>query len=255
MPFFNEPSSACERWELKLGAGRRKFASFIFLFVSETSFNETLLTCNVHSDRITPRRITIRRVVIDSEHVVVFFVGMESSNSLKMESPDEDIMLIETMKSIVTHEGRNESEGADEDFFLISQDQTVQYPVEETVSLTEVTLTWMNLCRICANASERMIPIFEGDGAKHDLSSKILKYLPIHVCTMLRCQFKYLDERGVIICVSSVDLLFTGIRERHSTVATMRELHKRLDSLARVKRGVPKCGEKVAGNAEYATAK
>lgn len=106
---------------------------------------------------------------------------MESSNSLKMESPGENIILIETMKSIVTHEERNESEGADEEFFLISQDQTVQYPVEETVSLTEVTLAW-NLCRICANESEHMVPIFEGDGAKHDLSSKILKYLPIHVC-------------------------------------------------------------------------
>lgn len=119
--------------------------------------------------------------------MVVFFVGMES-NSMppEMESPGEDIMLLETVKSIVTQEGRNESEGAD-DFFLISQDQIVQYPernVEETVSPTEVTLAWVHLCRICANASDHMIPIFESEGAEHDLASKILKYLPIHVCTV-----------------------------------------------------------------------
>ncbi|XP_077275204.1 uncharacterized protein LOC143904411 isoform X2 [Temnothorax americanus] len=107
---------------------------------------------------------------------------METSDSMppEMESPGEDIMLIETVKSIVTRGERNESEGTDEDFFLMSQDQSVQYP-EGTVSATEVTLAWMHLCRICANASNHVIPIFEGDGAEHDLSSKIIKYLPIHV--------------------------------------------------------------------------
>lgn len=117
--------------------------------------------------------------------MVVFFVGMEPSNSIspEMESPGEDIMLIETVKSIVTHEGRNESEDADEDFFLISQDQSVQYP-EENVEVSPTEVTWMHLCRICANTSDHMVPIFEGEGAEHDLSSKILKYLPIHVCTM-----------------------------------------------------------------------
>ncbi|XP_011052277.1 PREDICTED: zinc finger protein 557-like isoform X2 [Acromyrmex echinatior] len=113
---------------------------------------------------------------------------MESSNSMppEMDSPGEDIILMETVKNMVSHEGRNEAEGT-EDFFLISQDQAVQYPegnIEETMShrhQTEVTLAWMHLCRICANASDRMISIFEGEGAQHDLISKILKYLPIHV--------------------------------------------------------------------------
>ncbi|XP_018343042.1 PREDICTED: zinc finger protein 286A-like isoform X2 [Trachymyrmex septentrionalis] len=114
---------------------------------------------------------------------------MESSNSMPpgMDSSGEDIILMETVKSMVSHEGRNETEEAEEDFFLISQDQAVQYPeenIEETMShrhQTEVTLAWMHLCRICANASDHMIPIFEGEGAQHDLISKILKYLPIHV--------------------------------------------------------------------------
>lgn len=121
--------------------------------------------------------------------MVVFFVGMESSNSMppNMESPGEDIILIETVKRIVTHEGHNEE--AEEDFFLIPQDQTMQYSEEpnvvETVShkhQTDGALAWMHLCRICANASDHTIPIFEGDGAQHDFSSKIVKYLPIHVC-------------------------------------------------------------------------
>ncbi|XP_018402276.1 PREDICTED: zinc finger protein 260-like isoform X2 [Cyphomyrmex costatus] len=104
-----------------------------------------------------------------------------------MDSPDDGIILIETVKNIVTHEGRNEAEETGEDFFLISQGQAVQYPegnIEETMShrqQTEVTLAWMHLCRICANTSNHMIPIFEDEGAQHDLISKILKYLPIHV--------------------------------------------------------------------------
>ncbi|XP_012528366.2 zinc finger protein 260 isoform X2 [Monomorium pharaonis] len=115
---------------------------------------------------------------------------MESSDSMPPEmepSPGEDIILIETVKRIVTREGHNESEGAEEDFFLISQDQTVQYPEPEgpnvEVSNRHQTdaLAWMRLCRICANSSDHMIPIYEGVGVQHDLSSKILKYLPIHV--------------------------------------------------------------------------
>ncbi|XP_018357721.1 PREDICTED: zinc finger protein 718-like isoform X1 [Trachymyrmex cornetzi] len=113
---------------------------------------------------------------------------MESNNSMPpgMDSPGEDIILMETVKSMVSHEGRNAT-GGTEDFFLMSQDQAVQYPegnIGETMShrhQTGVILTWMHLCRICANASGRMISIFEGEGAQHDLINKILKYLPIHV--------------------------------------------------------------------------
>ncbi|XP_011697060.1 PREDICTED: zinc finger protein 260-like isoform X1 [Wasmannia auropunctata] len=119
---------------------------------------------------------------------------MESSDSMppEIESAGEDIILryeeFETVKSIVANDGRN-SGTIEEGFFLISQEpQAVQYNpegnVEETVShrhQTEVTLEWMHLCRICANASDHMIPIFVGNGAEHDLSGKIIKYLPIHV--------------------------------------------------------------------------
>lgn len=40
---------------------------------------------------------------------------------------------------------------------------------------------WSEICRLCANKSNLVVPIFDGEGAEHDLSSKIQKYLPIQV--------------------------------------------------------------------------
>lgn len=135
-----------------------------------------------------------------------------------LESSGEDAMLIETVKNIVTQRERNESETED-DFFLVSQDQGERYPeenVEETTPHkheTKEILAWIHLCRTCANTCDNLIPIFEGEGAEHDLPSKILKYLPIHVCTVLNCQsaiFKidYFDGSAllylVIICFTDI---------------------------------------------------
>lgn len=113
---------------------------------------------------------------------------MEARNSTILESSGEDSTLFETVKSIVKREGRRETE-SEEDFFLESQEQEKQY---SGASVEEATLQnkhqiqkivqWTDLCRICANANDHLIPIFEGEGAELDLSSKILKYLPIHVC-------------------------------------------------------------------------
>jgi len=50
-------------------------------------------------------------------------------------------------------------------------------------------------------------------------------------------------------------LIFVDIRERHSTVATVRALRKYFDSLAQVERGVPKRRKEAVGNAGYTTAK
>ncbi|KAL6444826.1 hypothetical protein ACFW04_002099 [Cataglyphis niger] len=111
---------------------------------------------------------------------------MEPRNATMLESSGEDAILIETVKSIVTQRDRNESETED-DFFLVSQDQGEQYSgenVEVTTSHkheTKEVLTWIHLCRTCANTCDNLIPIFEGEGAEHDLSNKILKYLPIHI--------------------------------------------------------------------------
>lgn len=106
-----------------------------------------------------------------------------------LESPGEDSMLIETVNNIVTRNGRNESE-TEENFFLASQVQAERYTVEEenveqnTPSQKQRTVgavTFTDLCRICANTNDHLIPIFEGVGTEHDLPRKILKYLPIHV--------------------------------------------------------------------------
>ncbi|XP_067216271.1 zinc finger imprinted 3-like isoform X2 [Linepithema humile] len=109
---------------------------------------------------------------------------MELGNSTMLESSSEDTMLTETVKSIVPSDERNESE-TEGDFFLVSQTQSEQYSqenVEQTSTLyKEETLAWTQLCRICANATDQIIPIFEGEGVQHDLSNKILKYLPIHI--------------------------------------------------------------------------
>jgi hypothetical protein len=37
------------------------------------------------------------------------------------------------------------------------------------------------LCRVCANANEYLIPIFDGEGLEHELGMKIQKHLPIKV--------------------------------------------------------------------------
>lgn len=110
-------------------------------------------------------------------------------------------MLFETMKSLVKRDHKvTENE---EDFFLVSQVQETQYSganiKEETTHKLQMeeSFEWMDLCRICANANDHLIPIFEGEGAELDLSSKILTYLPIHVCitivTIYLIQTKYLE--------------------------------------------------------------
>jgi hypothetical protein len=43
------------------------------------------------------------------------------------------------------------------------------------------------LCRVCANANEYLIPIFDGEGLEHELGMKIQKHLPIEVICM--CHF------------------------------------------------------------------
>ncbi|XP_029173283.1 zinc finger protein 614-like isoform X2 [Nylanderia fulva] len=108
---------------------------------------------------------------------------MESKNVAMLESSGEDTILVETVKNIVTQQECNELET--EDFFLASsQDQGERFSgenVEETKQETKEILAWIHFCRTCANSCDNLIPIFKGEGTEHDLPSKILKYLPIHV--------------------------------------------------------------------------
>lgn len=55
----------------------------------------------------------------------------------------------------------------------------VCYNQEETTWIDESDIS--QLCRVCANPNEYLIPIFQGEGIENDLQSKIRKHLPIEV--------------------------------------------------------------------------
>lgn len=58
---------------------------------------------------------------------------------------------------------------------------------EDNVYSNQEETTWIDesdisqLCRVCANPNEYLIPIFQGEGIENDLQSKIRKHLPIKV--------------------------------------------------------------------------
>lgn len=52
---------------------------------------------------------------------------------------------------------------------------------EEVVTMTEDMSDISQLCRVCANPNEYLIPIFHGEGLEHDLKSKVSRHLPIQV--------------------------------------------------------------------------
>ncbi|XP_029055768.2 zinc finger protein 70-like isoform X1 [Osmia bicornis bicornis] len=111
---------------------------------------------------------------------------MDSENSIMLESCEEDSLLIQTVKSMVTENTHTELE-SEEGFFVVTNVQDEQQNVievsneESTVTQSEERLSWSNLCRVCANTNDHIIPIFEGEGLQHDLCNKIHKYLPIQV--------------------------------------------------------------------------
>ena len=52
----------------------------------------------------------------------------------------------------------------------------------ETVNVDEAFIIKTDpgeLCRLCANTDNQLIPIFRGEGLEHNLSNKIEKHLPI----------------------------------------------------------------------------
>lgn len=116
---------------------------------------------------------------------------MESENSAVLDSCGEDSILIQTVNNMVTESTRTELENEKGGFFVMSDVQNEQQNVIETLNeesamvQSEERLPWSNLCRVCANGSDHLIPVFEGEGLQHDLCSKIHKYLPIHVCILI----------------------------------------------------------------------
>ncbi|XP_028520858.1 zinc finger protein 680 isoform X2 [Apis cerana] len=110
---------------------------------------------------------------------------MESESPVILEPCEEHSILIQTVKNMVNENTRTELESEEEGFFVVTDVQTEQQNVievsneESTVTQCNEQFSWSNLCRICANTNDHLIPIFEGEGLQHDLCNKIHKYLPI----------------------------------------------------------------------------
>ncbi|XP_076657632.1 uncharacterized protein LOC143361826 isoform X1 [Halictus rubicundus] len=112
---------------------------------------------------------------------------MESESTVMLESCGEDSILMQTMKNMVTENVRAELESEEDGFFVVTDVEDAQQNVievcneESAITENEERVSWLNLCRVCANTNDHLIPIFEGEGLQHDLCSKIHKYLPIHI--------------------------------------------------------------------------
>ncbi|XP_068981736.1 zinc finger protein 883-like isoform X2 [Bombus flavifrons] len=112
---------------------------------------------------------------------------MDSESSVILESCGEHSILIQTVKDMVNVNTHTELQSEEGGFFVVTDVQDEQQNVIEvsneqsTVGQSDVQFSWSNLCRICANVNDHLIPIFEGEGLQHDLCNKIHKYLPICV--------------------------------------------------------------------------
>ncbi|CAL7951086.1 unnamed protein product [Xylocopa violacea] len=112
---------------------------------------------------------------------------MEPENSVMLESCGEDSILIQTVKNMVNETTHNELESEEGEFFVVTDVENEQQNVmevsneESIVTQSDEQFSWSNLCRVCANTSDHLIPIFEGEGLQHDLCNKIHKYLPLHI--------------------------------------------------------------------------
>lgn len=64
---------------------------------------------------------------------------------------------------------------------MMSEDDELLMPVSIEYQENAFTENLEELCRLCGNRSNQLMPIFTGDGLEHDLSGKIKEYLPIDV--------------------------------------------------------------------------
>lgn len=67
-----------------------------------------------------------------------------------------------------------------ENFYTPMESATEPEPAAET-NWSVLKNDTGQLCRSCANSSDYLIPIYEGEGLEHQLEYKIQKHLPIQV--------------------------------------------------------------------------
>ena len=64
---------------------------------------------------------------------------------------------------------------------MIAEDDELIVPMSIEYREDITSDDFKELCRLCGNCSNQLMPIFAGDGLDHDLSGKIKEYLPISV--------------------------------------------------------------------------
>lgn len=68
-----------------------------------------------------------------------------------------------------------------ENFYTPMETATEPESATQNTSWTGVKNDTGQLCRSCANSSDYLIPIYDGEGLEHQLEYKIQKHLPIQV--------------------------------------------------------------------------
>lgn len=136
-----------------------------------------------------------------------------------LEACGESSVLIESVGTIV---GENVTQG--EQFFVVTEvdsDRTNLVEISGVDKLDgddsiEENQCWAEICRVCANSSDHLIPIFEGEGLEHEISSKIQRYLPIQVSKVFLISYLRLITRRVEFLIT--EECFSALRFPRKTI-------------------------------------
>lgn len=107
-------------------------------------------------------------------------------------------------------------------------------PFSNVINLTEgevivVQKEWSGdghqLCRICANTADYLIPIYEGQGLEHKIEEKIGQHLPIKVIDGFFVPRKK-NKLAILIhrwnkSINSCSLFFLGLSNGHFTTCSL----------------------------------
>ncbi|XP_058800090.1 zinc finger protein ZFP2-like isoform X3 [Phymastichus coffea] len=139
---------------------------------------------NVKMEQIQPEKIQVVVKSVPSNGIILQNTKGKSLNEeeiktteyfLEVEEQDSDGDIHQAQ--YVTIENQCEdSQDVDSQFVPLEIDDNGQIILED-----KDVILWDELCRICANTSDKVVPIFFGEGLKHNLCKKIENYLPFSV--------------------------------------------------------------------------
>ncbi|XP_058800089.1 zinc finger protein draculin-like isoform X2 [Phymastichus coffea] len=135
-------------------------------------------------EQIQPEKIQVVVKSVPSNGIILQNTKGKSLNEeeiktteyfLEVEEQDSDGDIHQAQ--YVTIENQCEdSQDVDSQFVPLEIDDNGQIILED-----KDVILWDELCRICANTSDKVVPIFFGEGLKHNLCKKIENYLPFSV--------------------------------------------------------------------------